>query len=97
MALTFTSILNERLNRGNLFHIYNVTFDNSYPAGGEAVTAANFGMTNIRWIIVNAETNVLAKWCDWDRTNSKLRLRSHTAELSGDQSGVTVQVAVIGL
>ena len=29
---------------------YKVTFDSSYPTGGEAVTAGNFGLGKIDWI-----------------------------------------------
>jgi hypothetical protein len=57
--------------------IADVAFDNSYPAGGEAVTAANFGFEReITHVFCNAlrdpDTVDNLLLLDWDDTNSKL-------------------------
>lgn len=50
MALTFK--LEENASGGNLrVRRAKVTFDNSYDAGGEAVTAADFGMNTLVAVI----------------------------------------------
>lgn len=99
MALTFVSILNERGGRGTLVRHYEVTLDNSYPTGGEAVTAANFGMSTLRTVLVESKTNIAAKWARFDRTNSKIVIETASAEVANasDQSLVVVRVMVIGL
>ena len=80
-----------------------VTFDSSYPTGGEAVTAADFGLGNIRALIVgsNDEAGVSARW---DQANSKLKLFDEDnasgieAEFAnaGDASANVVTVHVVG-
>lgn len=46
-----------------------VTFDSSYPTGGEALTAADFGLSSIVWAHAsNASGYVFS----YDYTNSKL-------------------------
>jgi hypothetical protein len=99
MALTFTAVTKERLVKGSLYHVYEVTFDNSYPTGGEAVTAANFGLSTLRTLIVESKTNVAAKWARFDRSATKVVLESASAELTNasDQSAVVVRVVAIGV
>lgn len=53
--------------------IYDVVLDNSYPAGGEAVTAANVGLRRIlgaRHLGGNA-ASAMYLW-SWDTANSKI-------------------------
>lgn len=50
MALTLTKVGRNNV-AGNLdFLIYDVTFDSSYPAGGESLTAADVGLTKIFYV-----------------------------------------------
>ena len=69
MALTFTQpaeAIRPYHVLGDLKVVYKkVTFDNSYPTGGEAVAASDFGLTKILWIQVNAQTDVLTKHVRW--------------------------------
>lgn len=73
MALTFTEqyrgvVSDRRVWRGT------VTFDSSYPTGGEAVTAADFGFdVSIETVIVGSNDEAGVS-CRWDGANSKLKL-----------------------
>lgn len=97
MALTFTSSHNgvvgaRRVWRGK------VTFDSSYPTGGEAIAAANFGF-NLSINHVTVTANRGSETAQWDGTNSKLLV--HTADgveatNASDQSAVTVTVEAFG-
>jgi hypothetical protein len=76
-----------------------VTFDSSYPTGGEAVTAANFGLNRILYVLsgVNTAGNRLVVW---DDTNSKLKLYTALgteAADTSDQSTIVAVVTVIGI
>lgn len=74
MALAFTTISNRAVaNRRQ--KVVEITWDNSYPTGGEAVTAANFGLKKIEHIthgIAISSDRTTACPIAWDRTNSKL-------------------------
>jgi hypothetical protein len=77
-----------------------VTFDSSYPTGGEAITAADFGLNVIVFVAVNAAANA-TKVVYWDEANSKLLISTDAgtpaeAANASDQSTVTVQLAVFG-
>lgn len=77
MALTLTKI--SAYTSGNKRHrVYDVTFDSSYPTGGESLTAADVNLRKIEELIVHGPatatrggtTGVLATY---DYTNSKLQ------------------------
>ena len=80
-----------------------VTFDNSYPTGGEAIAAADFGLQRIDSVIVgsNDEAGVSARW---DQANSKLKLfdEENTSGIeaefanAGDASANVVTLLVFG-
>lgn len=106
MALTFTDAsgdLRPQHVLGDLkVRFCTVTFDSSYPTGGEAIAASDFGMTRIIFISVNAASSASAtKSVAWDQANSKLMVYTDggtPAEASdaSDQSALTVQLAVFG-
>lgn len=72
MALAFSAVTT--IKAGNMIgKVVDVTFDNSYPTGGEAVTAANFGLAGIVHIpdclgIVTTSAYAI----HYDATNAKL-------------------------
>jgi hypothetical protein len=108
MALTITQATNaQRPNNvlGDLIACFRtVTFDSSYPTGGEAITAADFGLQTIVWINVNAQSDVLTKHVRWDQAASKLfiAIEDGTSGIEAqagngtDQSLVSVQLMVLG-
>ena len=77
MALTLTKIA--AFTSGNKRHrVYDVTFDSSYPTGGESLTASDVNLRKIEQLIVHGPatatrggtTGVLPTY---DYTNSKLQ------------------------
>lgn len=104
MALTITE--RERFVAGDrTFVAATVTFDSSYPTGGEAIAAADFGLrSHIDWVIPN-KPDVATKDVWWDRANSKLMILVEDgtsgieaqAANASDQSAVDVEVLVIGI
>lgn len=79
MALTLTKISGASFTISNKkLRVYDVTFDSSYPTGGESLTAADVGLKKIEQLIVHGPatatrggtTGVLATY---DYTNSKLQ------------------------
>ena len=81
-----------------------VTFDSSYPTGGEAIAVTDFpSLSSIDEVIVGStdEAGISARW---DKANSKLKLMDEDntsgieAEFAnaGDASGVIVTLLVVG-
>src|SRR5882672_5100990 len=98
MALTFTKV-KHNIGLNHRMHIYDVTFDNSYPTGGEVVTAANFGLNNINGVDIVANTATAAnnRVFGFDSTNSKIVIYTAItteATNASDQSAVTCRCLV---
>lgn len=99
MALTFTEskrgvVGAERFVRGK------IAFDASYPAGGEAYTAATFGLIHIEDLMITSQDVGGAEQVVHDKANSKLLVFTADgtqATNASDQSGVAdVEVEVRG-
>lgn len=100
MALTFAKVkhgigLNQRI------HIYDVTFDSSYPTGGEAVAASDFGMTsgsiNAVTPVFSGATAANGRIVAWNPSTGKLTVWTAPGTEAGnasDQSAVTVRCTV---
>lgn len=83
-----------------------VQFDATYPAGGEAITAAMFGLSTILSLQITVSTQIGAttgNYCSWDRANSKLQLFESGASGDAlietnlaDSSAVILDVVVYG-
>lgn len=108
MALTFTALANDPRPAhvvGDLrLVLRTVTFDSSYPTGGELITAADFGLSTIVFVGLNAETDVATKSVVWLPSTGALKIWVEDA-ISGiaaeaanasNQSAVSVQLAVLG-
>lgn len=78
MALTLTKI--SAYTAGNKrFRVYDVTFDASYPTGGESLTAANVNLRRIEELIVHGPSTATRGGTTgalptYDYTNAKLQL-----------------------
>lgn len=78
---------------------YEVTFDSSYPTGGEPVTAADFGFTTLYEIWV---TQPIGYQIEWDMDNAKFKVyspahrtpRDTVFTITHDASAATNGVAV---
>lgn len=97
MALTATKRVETVI--GNLrFHVYRVTFDNSYPTGGETYTPGLFGLNSIEAILMPGPNGT--EYATWDRANKKFLVFTADGTQAGnasDQSAVGFEVAVIGV
>lgn len=104
MALTYTEL--DRSGQVGRLRVWvgTITFDSSYPTGGEAVDAGQFGMSSIVALIVGStdEAGISARW---DHANSKLILmdEDNTSGIeaqfanTGDASAVVATVLVFGI
>lgn len=98
MAVITTSLTAASLGDQSAFY-GTFTFDDSYPTGGEAITAATFGLTFLNFLIIQDKggSAVLAAW---DQTNSKIKayVRTTGVEVANavDLSATTVGVFAIG-
>ncbi len=98
MALTFT--INDQTVWGNKHVIMaTIALDSSYPTGGEAVTAANFGLNTIERFLIQTVTDGTRLY-SFDAANSKIQAWTALAtEVTNttDLSAVTnLRVMVIG-
>lgn len=95
MALTITDV--QRTVKGNKREVTaTVLFDSSYPTGGEAVAAADFGLSTVDYIIVHPHASRIGVY---DRTNKKILLYTALATEAAnasDQSTITVHATVSG-
>lgn len=84
-----------------------VQFDSTYPAGGEAFTAADVGMasiTNLQVTINKPLTGTTSAAISWDKANSKLQMFASNGAAPAalvevaavDQSAVVADVLVYG-
>lgn len=90
------------------FKVVRVQFDNSYPTGGEAVTANDFGFDSIDYVVPirqapDGGAQTVGILPTWDNTNSKLKLSVigatglvTEAANASDQSTVIVDCLVFG-
>lgn len=107
MALT-VGTADRKVPGAEFVSIVDITFDDNYPAGGEAVTAATFGLNTIRTVLpsvaVDPDTVDNAVFVVFDATNSKLL--AFTADADGglvecaaatDLAAYTASVVVFGV
>lgn len=88
--------------------VVRVTFDNSYPTGGEAITAADVGFDTLDYLIPfrqapDGGAQTVGILPTWDSTNGKLKLSVigatglvTEAANTSDQSTVIVDCLVFG-
>lgn len=103
MALTFTA--GNSGVQGNV-RVWSgvITFDSSYPTGGEAIAVGDFGFTLEILNVVLGPTNVAGIDAVWDQANSKVILydEDNTSGIAAqvadttDMSATTVPVTVTG-
>lgn len=104
MALTVTKTRSGVI--GDLrYFAGSVTFDSSYPTGGEAIAKSDFGFSGaILHVVVNPADDAGFE-VKWNPATSKLLVFdeddtsgiSAEAANSSDQSGVTTQLFVLGI
>jgi hypothetical protein len=77
--------------------VADVTFDNSYVTGGEALTARDFGLT-LALTSVHPAPTITGHVCPYDAANSKLMAFRGGSEIANatDLSTVTTRVTAVG-
>lgn len=81
--------------------VRDVTFDDSYPTGGEALSAASFGMSTLYFAIAKVKVagtgSVTA--VHYDETTNKLLAYTAAAQVANttDLSAVTARVIAFGV
>ena len=79
MALTFTE--KKRAKLGNAYAISaDITFDSSYPTGGESLAASAFGLNNIDIMLCETASGYMFQY---DYANAKLKAFYPRAALTG--------------
>jgi hypothetical protein len=73
MALTRTEVLRTAL-RDRFLHIYKVDFDASYPSGGEPLTTADLGFSDLAADLVVIPIEKSGFSLEYDGANSKLKV-----------------------
>lgn len=97
MSLTITNKNVPILPAAGLRLVFStIDFDSSYPTGGEAVTAANFGLSTILAIIpAGTDDSANAYRMSFDKTNSKLLVYSQGAADAGDEVANTTDLSAL--
>ena len=101
MPLAFTKVRHDVTSAGRL-HVYDVTFQNPYTAGGEPVTPANFGLRGSIHTVsgdFNGPTAANNRMISFEPTATGGKIHLWTAaatEVSGDQSAVTARLTIYG-
>lgn len=67
-----------------------ITFDSSYPTGGEAVTPANFGLTAITDIQLEGDDGYVLRW---DRSTTAPKLLAYMGDNNNASDGPLIEVA----
>lgn len=100
MAATPTAVRRNDVHGNQRKTITDVVMDNSYPTGGEPLTAAQLGLQ----LVQDAECEVVARGANgpvsanYDIANAKLKALSATGEVANltDLSAATVRVVAYG-
>ena len=104
MALTITPVKTNGLAKHIIgdfdLRVFDVTFDNSYPDGGEPVTKANFGMETAigfipAFLAVKPGTGDQAFTGRWDPVAGTLQL--FTADVNNAADGPLFELSAAGI
>lgn len=90
MALTYAALSTSTVPGDRKVRVGTLTFDSSYPTGGEAVTIASLGLTTLEAIIVNASGGYNAVW---DRSVTAPKILVYVGDNDAGADGPGAQVA----
>ena len=85
------------------FNIKRIQFDDSYPTGGESLTAGDLGFTDIHAVMIDTETSGYV--AQYDYSNSKVEVYEAGADGAAldevanttDLSAVYIRIVAFGL
>lgn len=89
MTVTFAQVARTKTDNLNVV-ITNVTLDATYPAGGEAITANQLGLSTVSQLMVMSHPAGAVFW--WDQAN--LKLKAFYADYSTTTDGLLIEIAV---
>lgn len=103
MAASTAIVTGPEVPGNRKFTTANVTFDNSYATGGEAIAPADLGLVRLDFLLVDAGQGYVARW-DGSLTAPKILLYRQTAATGAlvevpsttDVSTVVVRVLAFG-
>lgn len=109
MALTITKVGRSTVFGDRRVRFFDITFDTSYPTGGEALTPANLELTRIDFLQAHSKGDDPAYVVNYDYTNEKILVFGVEQDAdaavtepfdqendTADLSGLIVRVMVIG-
>jgi hypothetical protein len=96
MAMTQARIQNDEIIGKRRVSYWTLTGDSAYPAGGYAVTGAQFGLRSIEGIL-QIGANSTGYSVIYNTATAKLQFYSNGSEASGNISTVSVKVIVISI
>lgn len=96
MSLTITEV-ERRQSVGNYFEkLVDVTFDSSYPTGGEPLTASDLGFGSVLSVVGDVLPSGAVRYVAYDRTNSKLlAFDADGAQIADTTSLATITVRLL--
>jgi len=98
---TLTGNATDKFKWGNKRCIFaEITFSGTYPTGGEALTAADFGLRKILMVLGNsteAAGQTSAWQVFWDRTNNKLKLFGLAVAATGQTEHGNIAYAAVSV
>lgn len=100
MAVTATRVLVPTVPGAERYTVTDVTFDSSYPTGGEALTAADLGLTTVNFAITSIKTAGAGSVTEafYVTSTGLLKAYAAAAEIANttDLSAVVVQIVAFG-
>lgn len=88
MALTFSSVTRTKVQR-RYFNFATITWDATYPAGGEAVTASDFGLSRLDYLVA---LDAAGFTCQYIPSTGKIKV--FYADYNAASDGLLIEVAV---
>lgn len=86
MAAVVTTLFKDEVEQRRM-HVVTIALDSSYPTGGEALTAAQVGLTRIDHAILGTEDGFVFRW---DQANSKIM--AYYADYDAVADGALIEV-----
>lgn len=89
MALSFSQVLRGKIDKQNVT-ITNVTLDATYPAGGEAITANDVGLSTISALIpLGSPGGATYEW-----VSATGKLKAYYGDYNNANDGLLIEIAV---
>jgi hypothetical protein len=98
VAVTRTIIGKASALKGYKVVLADITFDDSYATGGEAIVAADLGLTSLELLIVNPAPGTTTYLPVWDSANAKIKVYNSAGDGDAfDEAASMDDVEAIGV